>query len=66
MLTYDNKYQRYSSFKVQKRDAATVFYWFTGFQSLAALYVQILYQTLNLLCSPNWQLSLDTPYVDLW
>ena len=122
MLTSDNNYQRYSSFKVQKREAVAVFYWFsvsscsvctnivsdhkpflfslmpaftrhpicwpmiintrdipvlrsknatptlvfTGFQSLAALYVQILYQTINLFCSPECQLSLDTPYVDLW
>ena len=29
MLTSDNNYQRYSSFKVQKREAVAVFYWFS-------------------------------------
>ena len=29
MLTSDNNYQRYSSFKVQKRKAVAVFYWFS-------------------------------------
>ena len=42
-----------------------IFDWvFTGFQPLAALYVQILYQTINLFCSPECQLSLDTSYVE--